>query len=291
MKKLILIYNPVSGKAIFKHRLDEIIDKFQQNGCVLIPFRTTPANEGLVDFIREIAPDGLIAAGGDGTLHEVVNLVVKEKLDLPVGIIGSGTSNDFATYLQLDTEADGYFARIAEGVTRKVDLGKVGDDYFINVASAGMATSIAHEVDVRLKNAIGKLAYYIHGISSLPKFRPLNLHIKTNEEEFDVKAFLFLVVGSGVVASFKKVAVKAEVDDGKLDLIIVKYCNMQSLMTMTAELMSGKAVSDQSNIIYIQSDRFEISSDEDLDSDLDGELGPKLPLTIETIPEAVELFV
>lgn len=291
MKKLILIYNPVSGKAIFKHRLDEIIDKFQQNGCALIPFRTTPTNEGLVDFIREIAPDGLIAAGGDGTLHEVVNLVVKEKLDLPVGIIGSGTSNDFATYLQLDTEADGYFSRIAEGVTRKVDLGKVGDDYFINVASAGMATSIAHEVDVRLKNAIGKLAYYIHGISSLPKFRPLNLHIKTSEEEFDVKAFLFLVVGSGVVASFKKVAVKAEVDDGKLDLIIVKYCNMQSLMTMTAELMSGKAVSDQSNIIYIQSDRFEISSDEDLDSDLDGELGPKLPLTIETIPEAVELFV
>lgn len=291
MKKLVLIYNPVSGKAVFKHRLDEIIHKFQQNGCIIIPYRTTITNEGLVDFIKAVAPDGLIAAGGDGTLHQVVNMVKRENLDLPVGIIGSGTSNDFATYLNLDTEADGYFSRIAEGVTRKVDLGKVGDQYFINVASAGMATSIAHEVDVRLKNAIGKLAYYIHGITSLPKFRPLNLHIKTREDEFDVKAFLFLVVGSGVVASFKQVAVKAEVDDGRLDLIIVKYCNMQTLMTITAELMSGKAVSEQSNIIYIQSDWFEISADEELDSDLDGELGPKLPLTIEAIPKAIELYV
>ena len=101
---------------------------------------------------------------------------MKEKLGLPIGIIGSGTSNDFATYLDLDTEA--YFDRIAKGVTKRIDLGKAGDEYFINVASAGMATAIAHEVDVRLKNAIGKLAYYIHGISSLPRFKAMNLHIK-----------------------------------------------------------------------------------------------------------------
>ena len=80
------------------------------------------------------------------------HLVMKEKLGLPIGIIGSGTSNDFATYLDLDTEA--YFDRIAKGVTKSIDLGKAGDEYFINVASAGMATAIAHEVDVRLKNAI-----------------------------------------------------------------------------------------------------------------------------------------
>lgn len=291
MKKIILIYNPVSGKAVFKNRLDEIIDSFQRNGCVLIPYRTTPTNDGLADFIREMQPDGLIAAGGDGTLHEVVNLVVKEKLNLPVGIIGSGTSNDFATYLQLDKlSMDEYAAHIADGVVRHVDLGKIGEDYFINVASAGMATSIAHEVDVRLKNAIGKLAYYLHGISTIPQFRPMNLHVKTSEESFDTKAFLFLVVNSSVVASFKGVAKDAAVDDGKLDLLIVKYCNMASLVTMTTELMSGKGISNQSNIMHIQSDHFEISADEDMDSDLDGELGPKLPLVLDTVPNAIEIF-
>lgn len=288
MKKLILIYNPVSGKAVFKNRLDEIIDKFQQRGCVIIPYRTTPENAGLADFIREINPDGLIAAGGDGTLHEVVNLVMKENLNLPVGIIGSGTSNDFATYLQLDT--DDYFTRIANGETMDVDLGKVGDDYFINVASAGMATSIAHEVDTRLKNAIGKLAYYIHGISTIPQFKAMNLHVKTAEEEFDIKAYLFLVVNSKTVASFKGVANKAELNDGKLDMLIVKECNMHSLVKLTTELMAGKEVVEQDNIIYVQSDHFEISADEEMDSDLDGELGPKLPLVLDVVRSAIKIY-
>ena len=290
MKKLALIYNPVSGKAEFKHRLDEIIQKFQERDCVIIPYRTTPDNASLADFFKEIKPDGLISAGGDGTLHEMINLVMKEKLGLPIGIIGSGTSNDFATYLDLDTEA--YFDRIAKGVTKRIDLGKAGDEYFINVASAGMATAIAHEVDVRLKNAIGKLAYYIHGISSLPRFKAMNLHIKTDNDEFDVKAFLFLIVNSSTVASFKDVAADANIDDGVMDLLVVKQCSMPELMTLTAELMTGKTgISNQSNVMYLQSATFEVSSEDELDSDLDGELGPKLPLKVETVPLAIELYV
>ena len=119
MKKIVLVYNPVSGKAKFKSNLDSIIEKLQSRGCMVIPYRTTPENANLAEFIREADPEGIIAAGGDGTVHEIVNLVMKEKLKLPVGIIGSGTSNDFATYLRLDTED--YFDRIAQGKTMPVD--------------------------------------------------------------------------------------------------------------------------------------------------------------------------
>lgn len=101
MKKIVLVYNPVSGKARFKRRLDNIIGKLQRRDCMVIPYRTTPENENMAEFIRQAAPEGIIAAGGDGTVHEVVNLVMHEGLNLPVGIIGSGTSNDFATYLRL----------------------------------------------------------------------------------------------------------------------------------------------------------------------------------------------
>ena len=77
MKKFVLIYNPVSGKAAFKSRLDNILEAFQQRDCMLIIYRTKKDNSGLGDFIREADPDGLLAAGGDGTLHEVVNLLMR----------------------------------------------------------------------------------------------------------------------------------------------------------------------------------------------------------------------
>lgn len=288
MKKLVIVYNPVSGKAVFKKRLDEIIEKLQNRDCMVIPYRTTPENSNLLEFIRLAEPDGIIAAGGDGTVHEIVNLVMKENLRLPVGIIGTGTSNDFATFLRLDT--DEYFDRIAQGKTMAIDLGRVGDHYFINVASAGMVTSIAHEVDTRLKNVFGKLAYYVHGLKSLPQFRALNLTIRTETEEFHEKAFLFLVVNSSVVASFKNAAVQASVQDGMLDLLIMKQCNMAELMLVTTELLAGKDISGRKEVIYRQASYFEVECDEELISDLDGEAGPSLPMKIETVPKAIEIF-
>ena len=288
MKKLVLVYNPVSGRAVFKSQLDEIIEKLQSRGCMVIPYRTTPENRDLLDFIKAAAPEGIIAAGGDGTVHEIVNLVMKEKLDIPVGIIGSGTSNDFATYLKLDTEE--YFDRIAAGNTMKIDLGWTGEDYFINVASAGMVTSIAHEVNTRLKNVFGKMAYYVQGLKTLPQFKALDLRIKTDKEEIEEKAFLFLITNSSVVASFKNAGVQASVLDGLLDLIVIRQCNIAELMKLTAELMAGREMTDTKNVIYIQGTTFDISCDSELDSDLDGELGPKLPLHIEVVPKALEIF-
>ena len=261
MKKLVLVYNPVSGRAVFKSQLDEIIEKLQSRGCMVIPYRTTPENRDLLDFIKAAAPEGIIAAGGDGTVHEIVNLVMKEKLDIPVGIIGSGTSNDFATYLKLDTEE--YFDRIAAGNTMKIDLGW---------------------------NVFGKMAYYVQGLKTLPQFKALDLRIKTDKEEIEEKAFLFLITNSSVVASFKNAAVQASVQDGLLDLIVIRQCNIAELMKLTAELMAGREMTDTKNVIYIQGTTFDISCDSELDSDLDGELGPKLPLHIEVVPKALEIF-
>ena len=291
MKKFVLIYNPVSGKAAFKSRLDNILEAFQQRDCMLIIYRTKKDNSGLGDFIREADPDGLLAAGGDGTLHEVVNLLMREHIELPVAILPSGTSNDFATYLGVDADQEAYFDHIAAGRTRKVDLGLVGSEYFVNVASAGMLTSIAHEVDPKMKNSFGKMAYYLRGLSTLPQFHPLELSIQADGEQvFDGRAFLFVIVNSGVVGSFKNAAVAAKVDDGKLDMLIVKYCSMPEIMALTAEILAGRDISRQKNVVYIQASSFAVSAAEDIESDLDGELGPKLPLTVETVYKAIDMY-
>ncbi|MCI6231932.1 MAG: YegS/Rv2252/BmrU family lipid kinase [Selenomonas sp.] len=290
MKRLVLAYNPVSGHAAFKKKLDWIIKEFQKRSCIIIPYRTLRHNHHFAEFVRDVEPAGIIAAGGDGTVHEIVNLVVKNDLRLPVGIIGSGTSNDFATYLHINDDYDAYFDAIAAGSTRRVDLGRVGDEYIINVASAGMLTGIAHEVPSRLKNALGKLAYYLRGIGELPKMRSVKFHITADGVTHDAEAYFFLVVNSATVASLKDVASVAEIDDGKLDLLAIQRTSMPQLMRISRDLLAGHNVLGLPSVLHIQAQHFTIQSDTPLESDLDGEAGPMLPMDIETVPGAVEIY-
>ena len=291
MKKILLVYNPVSGSAAFKKKLDAIIENFQRRKILLTLYRTCAGNFSaeFIESVKTSGAEGVIAAGGDGTLHTVINYLKKAEINLPVGVIGSGTSNDFATHLELDAEK--VFDAVAENKIRAVDLGIVnGADYFINVASAGVLTAIAHEVDARQKNSLGKIAYYIHGLGEIPKFKSVPLKICADGKNFELDAFLFLVLNSPAVAGFKKLSSVTKIDDGKLDFLALKKCNPRNLFNLTQKILSAKCIEDDANILHLQAKTFEITCTEKLISDLDGEMGDELPLKIETVPRAINFF-
>lgn len=286
-----LFYNPVSGHAAFKNKLDWIVEAFQRRGILVVFYRTRrEGNEAFIPFVREVNPDGLLVAGGDGTVHEIVNLMMKGNLDLPLGIIGSGTSNDFATYLGVNTDLEAYLDTIAAGRTRRVDLGLMDGTYFINVASGGAMACIAHEVNARIKNSLGKMAYYLKGIGELPKFRYFPLKIEADSSHYELETFLFVIINSPVVGSMKNVANGVAVDDGKLDLLSIGKCSIPKLMSITADLIAGKPVSEREDVLHVQAKHFRIESGIPVESDIDGECGPMLPLTIETVPRAVAIY-
>lgn len=286
-----LFYNPVSGHAAFKNKLDWIVEAFQRRGILVVFYRTRrEGNEAFIPFVREVNPDGLLVAGGDGTVHEIVNLMMKGNLDLPLGIIGSGTSNDFATYLGVNTDLEAYLDTIASGRTRRVDLGLMDGTYFINVASGGAMACIAHEVNARIKNSLGKMAYYLKGIGDLPKFRYFPLKIEADGAHYELETFLFVIINSPVVGSMKNVANGVAVDDGKLDLLSIGKCSIPKLMSITADLIAGKPVSEREDVLHVQAKHFRIESGIPVESDIDGECGPMLPLTIETVPRAVAIY-
>lgn len=292
MKKILLVYNPVSGNAAFKKNLDEIIENFQRRNILLTLYRTRAdsTDEEFAEVAKLSGAEGVIAAGGDGTLHTVINWLKKSEINLPVGIIGSGTSNDFATHLEMDAEKT--FDAVAENKIRPVDLGIVnGREFFINVASAGVFTCIAHEVDARQKNSLGKLAYYLHGIGELPNFKTVPLQISADGKNFELEAFLFLVLNSPAVAGLKKITAETKIDDGKLDFLALKKSNPRNFINLAQKILSGKFIDDDENIFYIQAETFEIKSPQNLTADLDGEMGDNLPLKIQTACRAINFFV
>jgi len=292
MKKILLVYNPVSGSGSFKKKLDGVIEKFQRRKILTALYRTEKNfdAENFLSCVQSFGAEGIISAGGDGTLHCVINLLKKFELNLPIGIFGTGTSNDFATHLEIFDE-EKYFDAIAAGKIKSVDLGKVGGEFFINVASAGVFTSIAHEVDSKQKNALGKFAYYLRGVSELKNFKSVELEILADGKTFQLEAFLFLVLNSPAVASLKKISDVAKVDDGKLDLLALKKCSPRELLKLSRKILSGESVQSEENIFYLQAKSFEIKSSTKLVSDLDGEIGSELPLKIETVPRAINFFV
>lgn len=290
MKKLILVYNPVSGDAFFKYQLDDIIEKFLYHHCVIIPFRTSKDNlVMLASLVGSIAADGVVVAGGDGTVSQVINILLQQNIDLPVGIIPRGTSNDFASHTGLGEDLDSYIAAIAQGAVMPVDVGKINGQYFLNVASAGLLTSVAHSVDSALKNILGKIAYYLKGLGELPHFRSLKMTIRADGRVIEEELFLFMILNSGTVGSIANL-IPARIDDGKLDLLIVKQCGIPELMTLLISLLTSKNPAQHRSVIYLQARHIAIDCSETVESDVDGELGPNLPLEITAVSGRLNIF-
>ena len=293
MRMLGLIYNPVSGHALFKGKLDGLIELFQQHEIMLCPYRTCgKGKDNIGHFLREIRPNGVIAAGGDGTVHTVVNAMLEADMDVPLGILGSGTSNDFATYLGIRSGWEGYIERIAADESRRVDLGLIEGhgQYFVNVVSAGVLTGIAHEVTSAYKNALGRIAYYLKGIGEIPRLRTFPVHILADGVVYEEEIFLFVIANSPVVAGMKHIGTNISVDDGMLDLLAVKKTGLPQFMSVAADLFSGRPVTEKENILQIRANTFEIQTEQELCSDLDGECGPLLPLRIKTVPQALSVY-
>lgn len=279
---------------MFKKRLDAIIARFQSHNCIIIPYRTRKDKDDplFIQAASTLNLDGIIVAGGDGSLHKVINMVMKANLDIPIGIFPSGTSNDFASHLGITKNWNAYIKEIIKGNISYVDVGHIQDEYFINVLSAGMMTNVAHEVDSRLKNTFGKVAYYFRGLGELPKFRGLPFNIKLDDHEVITENIYFmLILNSPVVASFKNISPLAEIDDGKLDLILLKQCNLPELMLLIADTLSGKLDLADKNIIYRQASKFEIQCAEAVETDVDGEKGPEMPLVVTTVEKKLKMFI
>lgn len=298
MKKVKLIYNPFAGDTTFKHHLDEIVSILQITGKMEVHlFRVTEYGdiEKHIESMDKNLYSAILVSGGDGTINLVVNAMEKNNIKVPLGIFPSGTANDFATYVGIPKNPVEAAKVIANGLKGKVDIGKVGDDYFINVVCIGLFAKISQSVAPELKNSIGKLAYYIKGAEVLTNAKPMSVKITTSKKTYTEEAYLILIMNSSGAGGFNKLAPYSSLNDGKFDLVVFKSSKR---LTASArpflQSLTGAHIEDE-NVIYTQDNYFKIESLEESfknsESDIDGEKGPDLPLEIKVLEKALEIFV
>lgn len=296
MKKLQLIYSPYAGTRDFSQLLDFTIAVFQTKGYEVHIFRTTCPDDFHLFINRKDCQDfgGVIIAGGDGSVNLAINALMNSHRDIPLGIIPAGTSNDFARHLGMPMDLSEAIMSISEMDIIRVDVGVVNRLFFINVCSGGLLTNIAHDVDLKLKNTFGRMAYYVKGVQELPRFRSIQLKITTTEVSIEDDFFLFLVLNGSGAGGFTKVGGPASIIDGKLDFVGIKPMHLNHLLLVFSKILLGEHINDK-RVIYFQTNTMTIERLDDnkniSDTDVDGEKGPDYPLNISIIPQGLQVLV
>ena len=165
-KRARIIYNPTSGRELFKRALPDVLIKLEQAGYETSAHATTSAGDATYAAKEALKHDYdvIIAAGGDGTLNEVINGIAEATNRPKLGLIPMGTVNDFGRALLIPNDIMEAVDTIIKGDLVPVDVGKMNNRYFINIAGGGKITEVSYEAPSKLKTMVGPLAYYIKGL-------------------------------------------------------------------------------------------------------------------------------
>ena len=292
MKKVKFVYNPNSGEKKIIGQLDNIIKIYQENNYTLIPYRLN-IEESVSKSLEDIDDtyDHLIVAGGDGTADMVLNAMKSLDINIPIGILPTGTANDFARALQIPFDLEEATKNIINSRPKKIDIGKINHKYFINVASAGMLTDVSQRINKDFKNSIGKVSYYIKGIEEALYMRKFAINVTSDEINYSGDMYLMLIF-NGKTAGNINLAYKAEVDDGYLDVIIFKAMPIPKSIPVLISVLRGEHLDhyNENELLYFKTKRLEIQCEDDLITDIDGEKGPDFPLTVECIKDGIEIL-
>lgn len=290
MKKLKFIYNPYAGDNYIMDKLDEVIDVHQKHGYRVVPERLDEEHNmaAAMEDIHE-GYSQILIAGGDGTVDILINYMMERDIKLPIGILPMGTANDYAKYIGIPKDISKALEKMFRLPSMKMDVGKINEKYFINVASTGLLTDVSQKTHSELKNAIGKLAYYIKGLEQIPTFRKIPVKFTSEEKTYDGDMYALLVF-NGRTAGNLDFAYKSKANDGLLDVILIK-ASFKEIVPLLAKMLRGDHLEDPVGLLYFQTKELFIeTTDELIVSDIDGERGPDFPLHIQCIQGGIEVL-
>ena len=293
MKKMLFFVNPAAGREEIRFHLMDVINYFTANGYDVMCHPTQKAGD-IPEFIAQRGSefDIIVSCGGDGTLNETVTgLMQLEKRPL-LGYIPAGTVNDFATSLHIPKTIMEAAKNIVEGVPFECDMGSFNDQYFTYVAAFGAFTKVSYATPHASKQALGRAAYLLEGVRSLPDIRPIHVTAISGDTVIEDDVILGMVTNATSVGGFKALDDSiVKMDDGLNEVILVKapkvLADYNAMLTSLATRNFNPAY-----FHILQTDHISLHFETPIPFTTDGEFGGDVTdAVITNIPVPVKIMV
>ena len=272
--RMLFIFNPRSGKGQIRNKLMDIIDVFVKGGYEVVVHPTQGAKdaEKMAKSMAEEV-DLIVCSGGDGTLDEVVTGLMEIGANVPLGYIPAGSTNDFASSLEISRDMVKAAQDIVDGHLFSVDVGSFNEDNFIYVAAFGMFTDVSYETSQDLKNILGHLAYVMEGAKRIFDVKTYHLCVEANGEVHEGDYIYGMITNSHSIGGFRNlVGNDVEMDDGRFEVTLIKKPkNVVELNQIMAALIGRNIDSDCMYCFKTSEIIFE--SEEEIAWTRDGEYG------------------
>ncbi|MBA1334716.1 MAG: Transcription regulator [contains diacylglycerol kinase catalytic domain] [Firmicutes bacterium] len=284
------IVNPVAGKKRVEDWLRVIRFYTETEGFQYGIYITDGPGDGIAKAERAVKDgcDVVVAVGGDGTVSEVVN-GIPENRDTVLGVLPVGTGNDFARTLKLPLELD-EAVRILLGMNIiPCDLGVVNGRYFINVASVGLDSQVVIEANKIKKSIPGSVAYILGVFKAVNGYKPYDLEIQTEQGTVSRQATLIAVANGSYYGGGMKIAPRARINDGLLDICLVRNMPRNRIIALFPLLFSGGHLK-RPEVEYFNAEKIKVFCEKGFINS-DGDIIGECPADMHIEPNALRVVV
>jgi len=290
--KFFFIINPISGNGKAKKRFPIIEEYLIKNN---IKYEKSYTEfKGHASSIAKQVKDrndikAVVAVGGDGTLFEVINGLYRS--NIPVGYIPNGTGNDYGRQMNISTDPLLALQRILKYDIKKIDIGRINQHYFVNVASMGFDAEVVKFVnDSNVKALFGKFAYTIGAIKILIKFKPKQIKLTVDNVEYNYdNVWLIAVANNKYYGGGMLISPDSLNNDGLFDICIIKGLTKLKFLKLFTSVFKGEHVKHYPLVEFIKGKELKIVPQDELIIQTDGEILTKIDLSFENLNQ--ELYI
>ncbi len=290
-RNAVIITNPTAGSyARFAHELEETVRFLQQADWQVELKLTEAAGDGsrLAREAVEQKADIVIAAGGDGTINEIIQELAGSETAL--GVLPIGTVNVWAREMVIPLESAGAREVLFHGITRQIDLGRINDRYFLLMVGVGFDGQVAQAVEETHAKRFGVLGYVFTMLKMSVRFRGFRVALTLDGQEINTRAYQIVIGNTQLYGGAVTFTWQAKCDDGLLDVCIVRTGSRWRFLLLMRDLLLQRK-HQRELVTYKTCTSLEIRSRRPIALQIDGDAAGETPATIQIVPGALKVIV
>ena len=289
---MLVIWNPNAGSVNAAREIRQNLSN--RPGTRLCETKTAQEATELVAAHLQKGENQIIAAGGDGTINAVINGMMQLTHDAVLGVLPLGTANDWCASLGVPDDLQAALAMIDQRKATPIDVIELetpnASHYFANIATGGNSHRVTDSITSEMKQRWGALCYLRGAIGVLNDLETFDTRISFDGEPPESFAVWNIIVANGKTSGGRlEVAPKAVLNDGLLDVVIIRDGTLVDLAGMTVQLLTSRDYIESDQVEYRQAKSISIQSEPPLLFSIDGDLVEQQPIRFRACPNALRV--